>query len=471
MLHEAAPTVIDLFAGCGGMSLGLELVGFKPVLAVELNQSARATYLANRPGDLAPRVLEDVRALSQLPPADILQAAGLRSGQHPTLVTGGPPCQGFSGIGHRRTHSDIEKEEIASNHLFRDMAEVIRKVRPEAFIFENVRGLLSSRWTRDSDRRVWDEVREHYLGVLGGTYAIAYQLVRAYDYGVSQNRPRVLMVGVRRDRWEIKNFHGWSTDEVNLRTRSNDQVAVRAGLLPPPIDVTGFTPDPIDLLGDLVDASWDTRGTENGRRACLTYPHAAMTEWQRVMRVKDHAHADAARAEAPLEDQEYSNHSAHVRHRFSQILKRKDRTAPKRLRTKKFAQRGIPPRWDGRPRITVASLPDDYVHFTHPRSLTVREWARLQGFPDWYMFRGPRTTGGARRAGDVRRGDSVRETPKYTQIGNAVPVPLAAALGMHLLRVLGRDENAAENGYSGTEYARFLRRHLDEAGRTRDSYR
>ena len=106
--------------------------------------------------------------------------------------------------------------------------------------------------------------------------------------------------------------------------------------------------------------------------------------------------------------------------------------------TKKFAQRVIPARWGPTgPSITATSLPDDYVHFSQPRILTVREWARLQTFPDWYRFAGKRTTGGRRRAGDPSAGDWSRELPKYTQIGNAVPVWLARAVGEHLRGLLG----------------------------------
>ena len=110
---------------------------------------------------------------------------------------------------------------------------------------------------------------------------------------------------------------------------------------------------------------------------------------------------------------------------------------PAEYKTKKFAQRLLPKRWNNRgPFITTTSLPDDYVHFSQPRILTVREWARLQTFPDWYVFRGNRTTGGLRRAGNPRAGVFEREVPKYTQIGNAVPVLLAEKIGRHFVKLL-----------------------------------
>ena len=86
--------------------------------------------------------------------------------------------------------------------------------------------------------------------------------------------------------------------------------------------------------------------------------------------------------------------------------------------------------------MTVTSLPNDFVHYFEPRIPTVREWARLQTFPDWYVFKGPRTTGGRRRAGDPSKKIFDRDVPKYTQIGNAVPVRLAFELGKRVARLL-----------------------------------
>ena len=114
-----------------------------------------------------------------------------------------------------------------------------------------------------------------------------------------------------------------------------------------------------------------------------------------------------------------------------------DGVIPEHLKTKKFAQRLLPKKWGNKgPTITATSLPDDFVHFSQARSLTVREWARLQTFPDWYKFAGKRTTGGIRRAGNPRESIFDREVPKYTQIGNAVPVKLAYEIGMRFSEIL-----------------------------------
>ena len=141
---------------------------------------------------------------------------------------------------------------------------------------------------------------------------------------------------------------------------------------------------------------------------------------------------------APVTEHEYSNHAPRIVDKFQAMID-SGGEVPKQYQTKKFAQRVLPLRWgEAGPTITATSLPDDYVHFSQPRILTVREWARLQMFPDWYEFAGKRSTGGVRRAGNPREGIFEREVPKYTQIGNAVPVGLAEAVGRHLASILRR---------------------------------
>ena len=162
----------------------------------------------------------------------------------------------------------------------------------------------------------------------------------------------------------------------------------------------------------------------------LSYPNPVQSDFQKYLRTKPDG--NIAKKGDALTEHEYSNHSERVRNKFKAMIDNNG-VIPEEFRTKKFAQRLLQKKWDDKgPSITVTSLPDDFVHFSQARSLSVREWARIQTFPDWYQFSGKRTTGGIRRAGNPRENIFDREVPKYTQIGNAVPVKLAEAIGEHL---------------------------------------
>jgi DNA (cytosine-5)-methyltransferase 1 len=417
-------SVIDLFAGCGGLSLGLEQAGFTPVFVNELNADALRTYTANREM-VNPHLAEsgfhcnDVKQMvtnKQFITAlnrRLRDTFGIEKGEV-DLVVGGPPCQGFSGIGHRRSYS-VDKEQLPSNHLFQDMAYVIHRVQPRAFVFENVRGLLNAKWTASGKNgEIFRDVVETLGGIQG--YRIAWRLVYAKDYGVPQNRPRVLLVGVRKDVRVAGEVDG-ATD------------ALERGFLPPP---TGAKPPSVvDLLDDLVDPRY-----LKGVLETPAYPEAARSDVQTWLRTSHDGKRVAAKGD-PLTDHEYSKHAPRIIAKFKAMQADPGGAIPARFQTKKFAQRVLPREWgpDG-PTITATSLPDDYVHYLQPRTLSVREWARLQMFPDWYRFAGKRTTGGIRRAGNPREGIFDREVPKYTQIGNAVPVKLAHEVGKHLAGIL-----------------------------------
>lgn len=332
-----------------------------------------------------------------------------RSGGDVTLVVGGPPCQGYSGIGHRRSFL-LAKEEIPSNHLYRDFASVISYLGPRAFIFENVKGLLSSRWTPEGEKgEIWEDV----IGTLrrirtfrrgrSVDYVVQSRIILAKEFGVPQNRPRIIAVGVRED-------------------VANSLRVVEGSFFPAP---SGAAPDLIDALGDLVDPDWQPGGST------LQYPAAARNKWQRYFRTSPDGKR-VLRKGSPLAEHAYNNHSAEIIRKFQYMLQH-DGKIPPDMKTKKFAQRVLPARWGpSGPTVTATSLADDYVHFSQPRVPTIREWARLQMFPDTYIFIGKRSTGGRRRAGDPDSGDWSRDLPKYTQIGNAVAVGVAEALGRHL---------------------------------------
>lgn len=405
-----------MFAGCGGLSLGLEQSGFTPLLFSEINPQAAETYIANRSHlDIVP--VGDVYNLTDLDLRVLKTYWAYKGISDVDLVCGGPPCQGFSGIGHRRTFK-LDKKDIPSNHLFQEMVRVIRAVRPKMFLFENVRGLLNSRWTPSGEKgEVFKAVLEEFKTL--GEYTIRWDLLHAKDYGVPQNRPRVIMVGVRSDVMDA-----WTSPHL-LEAKFDAPSAVSAGFLPSPC---GGAPTIVELLSDLEDPDYLSSGSTQ------RYPAPAVTEIQRVLRTT--RDGKVLPKGALVTDHEYSNHSPSIRDKYAHMIANGGEI-PLEYRTKKFAQRVFPRTWgtDG-PNLTATSLPEDYVHYSQPRSPTVREWARIQTFPDWYVFRGPRTTGGRRRAGDPSKGVWDRDVPRYTQIGNAVPVLLAQRIGHHLATIL-----------------------------------
>ena len=412
---------VDLFAGCGGLSLGLEQAGFHPVFVNELSPDARGSYLLNRKEQFeylsTPEFHSaDIRTLVGDPKAlkslkrNLKSTFGIDCARGDLdLIAGGPPCQGFSGIGHRRSYS-VDREQLPSNHLFENMAFVVHAMKPKMFLFENVRGLLNAKWTPDGVKgEIWDDVRSTFEALKG--YTVNWAMVRARDYGVPQNRPRVLLVGIRSD---------------VARQATFDSTGIAGGFLPKP---SGTAPNLIDLLGDLVAPDYRNGG------ATTEYPWPASTAIQRALRTVNGRVMPKGHA---VSENEYSCHSDTVVAKFK-AMHRSGGAIPLEFQTKKFAQRLLPARWGTEgPTITATSLADDYVHFSQPRTLTVREWARLQLFPDSYQFAGKRTTGGLRRAGNPRAGNFDREVPRYTQIGNAVPVGLAYAVGKHFRNILGR---------------------------------
>ena len=427
-------TFIDLFAGCGGLSLGLENAGFQPVFVSELNEEALKSYHINRVDEfpyltkpefhvndvkelvMDPQkldtakssIFELIKDINNVDTADV----------EVDLLVGGPPCQGYSGIGHRRFYS-VDKVQLHSNHLYQDMAFLINAFQPKMFLFENVRGLLNSKWTSNGEKgEIWKDVKTTFRDLKD--YSVRHTLVHAKEYGVPQNRPRVLLVGIRKDLVGILEHKLSNDEEAN---------AIEEGLLPDPTSHSFKTPHLEELLSDLIDPNH-----KNGGKTA-SYVCEPQNEIQKEFRTKKDRTSYYEKGET-LTEQDYSNHKPKVIEKFKSMQKNEGTILPE-YQTKKFSQRMLKQYWgENGPNITATSLPDDYVHWAQPRTLTVREWARLQTFPDWYQFEGKRTTGGIRRAGNPRESIHYREVPKYTQIGNAVPVQLAYILGTHFKKIL-----------------------------------
>lgn len=167
--------LVDLFAGCGGLSLGLEHAGFTPWFVNEIVPTFCNTYIANHNLPHNHYFIGDINELNK----SIADFSELLSGI--TLVCGGPPCQGFSMANRQRILDDPR------NQLYKAYLTFLSKVRPTFFIMENVKGMANK----------IREIKDDFSQFLGDDYQFEYKLLKAQDFGVPQNRERFIMIGNR----------------------------------------------------------------------------------------------------------------------------------------------------------------------------------------------------------------------------------------------------------------------------------
>jgi len=426
-------TFIDLFAGCGGLSLGLMQAGWQGLFAVERSPDAFKTLSHNLISDNPGRPFCNGFAWPSWLPKEPIEIGNFLS-EHSkelsglrgtvTLVAGGPPCQGFSFAGRRQANDP-------RNQLFKKHLDLVDILKPKIVFLENVQGISiahgKKQWLesgrRGRPRKSYAEKIKHLLDQHG--YEPQQVLVRACDFGVPQYRPRYLTVGIRRDLLagrQAPNF---------LETL----MTVRDGFL----KARGL---PLDGYVNVAQAISDLCVTGKTQVVCndpespngflqISYV-APESDYQRLMHGSLNGH--------PINSLRLPKHRPSTVKKFKRILAtcRKgvqlsdaDR---KRLDINKTA---IVPLAPDQPSHTLTTLPDDLLHYNEPRIHTVREHARLQSFPDWFDFRGKFTTGGDRRT---------RECPRYTQVGNAVPPLLAEAIGQAILKMIEDLHIAPSNG-------------------------
>jgi len=414
------PTFIDLFAGCGGLSLGLMQAGWHGLFAIEQNHDAFKTLHHNlieqntrRPfpnGFDWPAWLEkNPVKIQRFISANRSRLNELRGTVN--LVVGGPPCQGFSFAG-RRTGDDPR------NKLFRYHLRIVRLLQPELALIENVHGINA---TFTSGRNYASHISE-MLGRCG--YSVQQHIFKASDYGVPQIRTRFFILGIRNDIVGSGAVPDLATIMHLVRPVFLDKHGLPANS---PVTVSEALSDLITEGKMLVDCG-DKESPPGFKEIEYKGPES---NYQRLM----HGNMNGQ----SINSLRLVNHRAGTVIRFRRIIStcRKgvnisnhDR---ERLAIRKMS---ITPLAPDKPSHTLTTLPDDLLHYSEPRVHTVREHARLQSFPDWFEFRGKFTTGGDRR---------VHECPRYTQVGNAVPPLLAEAIGESLLEIrrrIGLDSSA-----------------------------
>lgn len=402
------PTCIDLFAGCGGMSLGLHAAGFQGMMGIEAHPHAFASYSHN----LIETGFVGAGWPEWLPlgPTNVVDLVARHSAGLATLrgtvdlIAGGPPCQGFSTNGRR--DPDDPRSRMVDAYL-----DIIEVVQPRLVLLENVRGFVSMPHSKGG---TYASATRDHLNALG--YDCWADTLFAADWGVPQRRPRYICIAVRKGA-----LPGVNPLE-RLRTGRKAFLSSR-GLGPGPTSASQALSDLSIGMGAEQDPDWGKQGFVAIERS----EKGPLTSYQKLMRVGSTGQPT---------DRRVARHSAVVAARMQQILDTCERgrtISPADRSRLGIGKRSTTPLAADAPAPTVTTLPDDLIHYREPRAMSVRELARLQSFPDWFAFQGPYTTGGPRRKDAC---------PRYTQVGNAVPPLLAEAIGEMLAELLVEQDRA-----------------------------
>ncbi|MEB1487802.1 DNA cytosine methyltransferase [Xanthomonas campestris pv. campestris] len=415
---------IDLFSGCGGLSLGLSMAGLQGRFAVERDPMAFETFSDNFLGnrkvpvdkfDWPSWLKKQACGIDELLDNHRGELAGLRG--EIDVLAGGPPCQGFSFAGRRQ-------EADPRNQLFEKYVQVVDAIRPSILVLENVPGMKVAHSSKGIEQEEGAEaqVPESYYEKLkrsleGIGYEVHGQIVDASLFGVPQRRSRLIVIGI--DGHLASRLEGGVMHAFKALGLKRLEMLAKHGL--PKTKLVSAQDAISDLLvkRTFTTACVDPFSPKGFEEPVYLGPS---TSYQKLMH--KHCRTDA------MDSMRLARHGDEVRERFRAIIK--ECTQGVRMNEASRARFGIKKHrvypmsaWEPAP--TITTLPDDVLHYSEPRILTVRESARLQSFPDWFRFRGKFTTGGKMRT---------KECPRYTQVGNAVPPLLAEAIGLAVVSIL-----------------------------------
>jgi DNA (cytosine-5)-methyltransferase 1 len=404
---------IDLFAGCGGFSLGLMNAGWEGLFAVEKDSMAFSTLCHNlvdndKFNHSWPEWLEkEPTTIENLLEKHSANLKGLR--RKVDLIVGGPPCQGFSMLGLR--NSDDPRNTLTEKYL-----EVVSLVQPKYIILENVKG-FATKFDGDGckEHEPYSEIVKRKFDELG--YDTTSMMVSTDQWGIPQRRTRFILLAIRKDLNQcpddvLKAFEGSRHGFLEEKGLSTDM----------PVSVH-------EAISDL-----ETKGKI--LIPVINLPSYKQIKYKQPKKLSSYAKVMRKGADkAALDSLRLTKHRPATVEKFQKILdtcgrgKNLTNADRERLGIKKQV---IVPLAKNKVSPTVTTLPDDILHYSEPRILTVRENARLQSFPDWFEFKGKYTTGGKLRT---------QECPRYTQVGNAVPPLLGEALGRCLNNLQKGDES------------------------------
>jgi DNA (cytosine-5)-methyltransferase 1 len=413
---------IDLFSGCGGLSLGLMTSGWQGLFAIEINQDAFQTlsynlvngnrYRFNWPHWLPVKPM----SVSTLIKRYQTRLEELRG--HVSLIAGGPPCQGFSTAG-RRDPSDRR------NRLTEQYLKVVELVRPKYVLLENVNGFtmpFNSAAKRNNCKRKgqpYSSVIQKKLEGLG--YTVFKKVILCSKVGVPQSRERFIMLAVR----ESERVLGELANETPFDILDRMTPLFRKKKeLPEKGDVSALEAiSDLEVTGKtLVDC---TSSPVKGFKQIQYISPSNLSSYQKLMRA-------SLNGDSPP-DLRLANHKPRTIDKFRRIheVAPPGAAVPPKSRQKiGIKKHSVTVLHPLKPSATITTVPEDVLHYKEYRILTVRENARLQSFPDWFAFQGRYTVGGPTRK---------KVCPRYSQVANAVPPLLAEILGELLLQLASND--------------------------------
>lgn len=352
-------TAVDIFSGAGGMSVGAVMAGITPVLAVEFDEHAAKTYQENHPKTkVIPRDIKLVKPLNE-------------TAKYPFVLFGGPPCQGFSVANTKTRNLDNP-----NNWMFKEYCRFVKDLEPEWFVFENVVGFKSF------DKGRFAIEVEDTLKNLG--YTTNSTVLNAADYGVPQERKRFFIIGNKNK----KDIPGIKFDFSTLKRKKKVSVEEALSDLPP---------------------------LKNGDQLKeAIYRHEAKHPYTKIMRRK---------SKAPLQNFVTEN-KPHIIERYKVIQQGENWQAAQKkglLKTytsTKHTHSGIYKRLEAhKPAVTIANYRKSMlIHPYEDRGLSLREAARLQSFPDHFIFKGSLSV-------------------QQQQVGNAVPPLLAKVIFEKIIKL------------------------------------
>ena len=405
MLTKKGYTFIDLFAGCGGLSEGFYRQNFIPLAHVEFNKSACATLrkrmeyygYKNPDKEVIEHDITDPEIISLLNNAV--------NGREVDIIIGGPPCQAYSSAGRARDLHGMQNDP--RNFLFESYVKILNHYRPKLFVFENVSGILTAKVKGKSIiNQVMEALSENY----NITTDYPKMLLNSADYGVPQERKRIIIIGTRKD----LNLPAENVYSQIKRTHYNPET--------PESDRKG-----LKKFVTVHDAISELPALEPGQgNSEIAFTFSLGNDFLKAIGSKENK---------ILRDHICRKHNDVDRERY-RVMAREHWTFEQLLAYREDLRHEVPrvfgnsyvvQWWDLPSKTIIAHLHKDGNQFIHPdhtqaRTLTVREAARLQSFPDDFEFIGS-------------RGD------KYKQIGNAVPCLFAEAIAKAVKQSLKETEN------------------------------